>query len=188
MYRLFHQGVDLDLDSDDPQVSNPSFPLIRDSYFTDFISLCFSRATFFSMTQAKWSMSTDRSLENALKPYLEKKIKTCKWFCYEVQKNSPLEVSLFLANESTKSIILKYFNELFLSHLVNGKREYSFQTLEDLCFFDHDKLFCGTVTHEDLCLVYPPDEKFEYFMKQNRYWIPVVDSIAEQIYLSQYYS
>lgn len=135
MYRLFHPGFDLDVDSDDPRVSNPSFPLIRDSAFIDLINLCFSRATEFSMTRGRWAASTDRSLENDLQPFLQKTIRTCNWFCYEVRPNSPLEVSVFEANETTRAIVLKYFGELFLSQYVNGKWKSSKQTLEDLCFF-----------------------------------------------------
>lgn len=185
MYRLFHPGFDLDVDSDDSRVSNPSFPLIRDSAFIDLINLCFSRATEFSMTRGRWAASTDRSLENDLQPFLQKTIRTCNWFCYEVRPNSPLEVSVFEANETTRAIVLKYFGELFLSQYVNGKWKSSKQTLEDLCFFSNDRLFMGTVTHEVLCVIYPPDTEFEATIRQNSYWIPDKNFDLQQINLSR---
>ena len=149
MYRLFHEGVDLDLDSDDPMISSPTFPLIRDAAFIELMELCFSRSTLFSMTRAKWKKSADRALENELKPFLDRSFKTCRWFCYQVMDTAPLEVSLYRATEESKAVLLKYFRELFLSRPTgNGEWEYGTQTLEDLCFFRRDELLLGTVTHE----------------------------------------
>lgn len=176
MYRLFHEGVDLDLDSDDPMISSPTFPLIRDAAFIELMELCFSRSTLFSMTRAKWKKSADRALENELKPFLDRSFKTCRWFCYQVMETAPLEVSLYRATEESKAVLLKYFRELFLSRPTgNGEWEYGTQTQEDLCFFRGDELLLGTVTHEGICHVYPPDEAFESTLRRNHYWIPEED-------------
>ena len=176
MYRLFHAGVDLDLDSGDPMISNPSFPLIWDAKFTELMELCFSRSTLFSLTRAKWKKSADSDLENDLKPFLDRSLKTCRWFCYQVMDTAPLEVSLYRATEDSKAILLKYFRELFLSRPAgDGEWEYGAQTLEDLCFFRGDELLLGTVTHEGICHVYPPDEAFENALRRNRYWISEED-------------
>lgn len=186
MYRLFHPGFDLDVESDDPRISNPSFPLICDSEYIQLMHLCFSRATLFSMTRAKWDSSTNESLEKDLKPFLKKTIKTCHWFCYGVREDSPLDILIFQANRETEGSILKYFRDIFLHHRYNGEWRSSTQTLEDLCFFSQNRLFLGTVTHEELCYIYPPDKQFESFIRGNSYWIAEVDSYKQQVNLSQY--
>ena len=91
-------------------------------------------------------------------------------------QTAPLEVSLYRATEESKAVLLKYFRELFLSHPAgNGAWEYGVQTLEDLCFFRGDELLLGTVTHEGICHVYPPDEAFETALRCNRYWMSEED-------------
>ncbi len=185
-YRLFHEGIDLDLDSSNPLIASPSFPLVRDVEFIKLMNLCFLRADTFSMTRARWDMTTDLSLENELKPFFIRAFETSNWFCYRVPESSPIEVRLYRADEKSEKIILKYFREPFLSRCI-GENEwvYGTQTLEDLCFFSEGRLFYGTVTHEKLCYVFPKDKVFENYLKSSCYWIPTKDAGIGQIDLSQ---
>lgn len=58
--------------------------------------------------------------------------------------------------------------------------------MEDLCIFGEDKLIMGTVSHEMICNVYPPDDNFlTQLMSDYGYWT-YSDDDRGQIYLSDY--
>ncbi len=88
-----------------------------------------------------------------------KKIRVQKWFCYDFSSTDQfLEINIYKAMGSTQNILQKYFFDIFLREQKNGRMVNSTQTLENLCIFTETSLLLGTVTHEYMCHVYPPNE------------------------------
>lgn len=134
-------------------------------------------------------MSADMGMEDSLAPYIQRRFHSQNWFCYEVRPDQPLEITVYRAEDGARDVLSHYVQELFLQRRVNGKWEDSDKTLEDLCFFDREsRLFFGTVTHETLCYIYPPDRAFEEMLSQNQYWIAEPDIGQQQIDLRNFVS
>ena len=101
-------------------------------------------------------------------PYLYKKINTTQWFCYRVTETNPLLISIYPVNHFTASVLLRYCDDLWSSGDTTTKFHQSF---EDLCFFSNDQLVLGTVTHEDICCIDPPnDDLKKAFYEIYPYW------------------
>lgn len=148
---------------------------ISGNEFSSFLELCFKNATFFSFNQALWANSTNKDLQIELEPFLIKEMFTPKWFGYDYSEAPPedqrqVKVYLYKAESGAKNILLKYFSDIFLRTFRNGVLQDSLQTIEDLCFFSQESIFVGTVSHEYLLGVFPPNEEFEIFVKQLGDW------------------
>lgn len=137
-------------------------PTIEGRNFIDLVNLCFEYATYFSLKKSPWIQAQDSSLEKELQPYLFKQESVDHWYCYgappEHMKNEvPLmKISIYHADKETKKILLQYIHHLFI-----WEDERTTQpTLQDLCFFQGDRLFLGTVSHEYICSVISSDAQF----------------------------
>lgn len=154
--------------------------------FHGFLSLCFEYATHFSMSRAPWTMCTDTTLERKLSRFAEGQIKTHKWFGYVFRGEPVMEVHVYRACPETEAMLKEHCRNLFMYYCENYKPRRA-PTLEDLCFFRHDTLFVGTVSHEFICAAYPPDTEFERRMLRIGRWDRFEDDGFERVKLSQYY-
>lgn len=64
----------------------------------------------------------------------------------------------------------------------------STQTLEDLCFFKDHSLLLGTVTHEAICHVYPPDKAVEQAILLTGKWKYIDDKSTDQFIINDQYN
>lgn len=143
--------------------------------FLNFLELCFQEATYFSLNKAVWENSTNANVEKELKPFLVKTLDTLKWFGYDFslapeEDRRKMRVNIYGAEKVVKDILYKYFSDIFLRTFNNGVLSNSSQTLEDLCFLTTEEIFVGTVSHEYILEVFPPNEKFEQTLKQFGQW------------------
>lgn len=148
---------------------------ISQECFSEFLQLCFQHADLFSLNKAVWADCVCKELQNELDPFLHKELQTSKWFGYDDSLAPPrdrrqIRVHLYRADPAAKEIILKYCSDIFLRKRHNEVLEDSRQTLEDLCFFSDGKLFVGTVSHEYMLCVSPPDKNFENLIKKLGDW------------------
>lgn len=148
---------------------------ISENNFSIFLELCFKNATYFSLNKAPWTDSIRKDLQTRLEPFLVKEILTPTWFGYDYSMAPPedyrqLKVFLYNAEIIAKDIFLECFSDVFLKIGQGGTLLDSLQTLEDLCFFSQESLFVGTVSHEFLLGVFPPNREFETFMKKLGDW------------------
>lgn len=143
--------------------------------FLSFLELCFQEATYFSFQKAKWTNSTNTSAQKELEPYLLREIDTLKWFGYDyslapIEYRKKMKVYLYKADRQAKDILGKYFSDIFLRYYNNGILSDYNQTLEDLCFFTKEKIFVGTVSHENILEVFPTSNEFEKNLKMFGEW------------------
>lgn len=138
---------------------NYSIPHMTDKSFRAILDLFFRRCEYFSLTLHNLPGKTNE-LEIELAQYLHRKIVTTRWFSYGRMEYNPLEVSLYPVNSSTKTLVYKYYHSFFLDSLPAKSAERK-QSFEDLCFFSNGKLILGTVSHEHICRIYPPDKSFK---------------------------
>lgn len=152
--------------------------------FTQILSLCFQHSEFFSFTVPEIP-DTDSTLQNELSQYTHTTITTNHWFNYITLPDNPLKRIIYHVNDEALSILNKHCHRLYLFDSQCSFSSWN-QTLEDLCFFSNDKLFLGTVSHEHICEVFPPDSivKSE-LLSIFPHWKEVDDS-TEQIKLSDY--
>lgn len=148
---------------------------IQGKQLDDFLDMCFQRSTFFSLTKATWTKSIDDSVKKELETFLVRELKTSKWFCYDLSEAPEpsqrfLEVYIYHAKPEAKSILLKYFSDIFLNEKEEGVLVQSSQTVEDLCFFSKNLLWLGTVSHEDILRVFLPDEAHESSLNTYGTW------------------
>lgn len=148
---------------------------ISQECFSEFLQLCFQHADLFSLNKAVWADCVCKELQNELDPFLHKELQTSKWFGYDDSLAPPrdrrqIRVHLYRADSAAKEIILKHCSDIFLRKRHNEVLEDSRQTLEDLCFFSDGKLFVGTVSHEYMLCVSPPDKNFENLIKKLGDW------------------
>lgn len=145
------------------------------SNFQGLLDLCFELSTYFSLTKFEpYDKPSYTALLKELTPFYIKTFDTSHWFCFYTLRGT-IERLLFSANTHTKEILQRYFNHLFL-----GKEHYHSE-FEDLCFFIGDKLLLGTVSHEHICHVYPPDDLTCEKFKQLGDWEEVEYSPDEHI-------
>jgi hypothetical protein len=164
------------IDYKSPRMTYDSFKTILD--------LCFQRCEYFSLTHNRW-LNTNDTLETELKPYLYSEMLTTSWFASYTTEANPLKRSIYPANYVVKAIIIKYYGGFFLESIQGKSRDWN-QTVEDLCFFSNDELILGTVAHEYICRVYPPDKDFEaQILEIYGYW-QTQDDDGAQIRLSDY--
>jgi hypothetical protein len=157
---------------------------INGDHFTRLLDICFEAASYLSLTIAPWTFCTETELEKELEPFLVKKLRVQKWFCYNLSpSNRFLEVHIYKATPLAKAILLKYFADAFLHQQENSSMVNSTQTLEDLCIFTENSLLLGTVTHEYMCHVYPPNKKVEQEILFIGRWRYIEDDPSERFVL-----
>lgn len=167
MYEYCCYGIDWELDEE------TSF---TGDLFQEMVDLLFDCSDTFSLNVSRWDTSTDQRLEKELEPYLVKKYDTYKWFGYDYTQ-APCEEDRFLmrvymyeANENTKNILLRYIDDLFLNHVESEKLVDSTLTLEDLAFFQGEKMVLGTVSHEMIAKLCCKDKVFENLLERIGNW------------------
>ncbi|MBP3618378.1 MAG: hypothetical protein J6J38_10115 [Lachnospiraceae bacterium] len=164
------------------------FETIIGSHFEHLLDLCFEDATAFSMQKGLWQNATDVSLEQELAPYEIRTIYTKKWFLWDL-RDVPEEDSwtmcqkMYRATKEAKEILKVYFNEIFLGY-TKDERDLKNYTLEDLCFFQGEKLFVGTKSHESRLYVYPPSEAFEQEIMKLGVWEDA-SAYAKEFYIGE---
>lgn len=121
------------------------------------LDLCFEYADTFSLSRAGWERQDD-TLERALEPYVLRRLRTTRWFCYYTAKSNPQRIALYPLNEQTKSILRAQYRGLFLEDW-SGRLPRWVPSMEDLCFFRNGRLLLGTVSHERICVAYPEDDE-----------------------------
>jgi len=63
---------------------------------------------------------------------------------------------------SDEEVIREYFDDFTMENLKESDIWGNVKDLpEDICFFIEDKLFLGTVSHENICDVYVPSEEIK---------------------------
>ena len=139
--------------------------IIEYDRFDAFFDLCFEVSDYFSFTTRNFHNQDEEDYKNflqELQPFFVKKFETLHWFCYYIQKNQSLEVNVFRSDNQAKSIIRKYFDNIFLHHC---SQNVSFDGAvkkampEDLCFYIKNMLFIGTVSHACICYMFPPNDE-----------------------------
>ena len=75
-----------------------------------------------------------------------------------------MKINLYRADQSAKKHLLRWMDNIFMETNKNGKLNPSSQTLEDLCFFSKMSIIVGTVSHEHILVVEPPNEAFVRMM------------------------
>lgn len=143
--------------------------------FSEFLELCLYNADIFSLNKAVWTNCVCKDLQKELDPFLEREIQTIKWFGYDysaapIADRRTINVYIYRADIGVKDIIVKYCSDIFLRIERNGEFQDSNHTLEDLCFFSEKKMFAGTVSHEFLLNVDPPNKEFEDLMRKVGSW------------------
>ena len=124
--------------------------------------------------------ATSKKFADALQNSQVGKLYTCHWHCYYVlDKQRPLVISIYKANEASKKIILKYSNNIYFTNYENSIDQTTGFVADDICFFHKDKLLLGTVSHAEICHIYPPsDEVLELFL-ENASW-QEIDYLPEE--------
>lgn len=128
---------------------------IRGERFKNVIDICFKYSTFFSLTTNFDAIenSFSKKLVNDLNYFLLKNFKTDHWHCYYIlDKSKPLNISIYKSNEKTKQILIDSCNNIYLEIDKGGF------IAEDICFFSNNELLLGTVSHANICHIYPSSE------------------------------
>lgn len=137
--------------------------------FAKMIELCFSRATKFSLRQSNLLPTYPSFIEEKLSPYVVGVYSVKQWFAWTGGEQEYREI-VYQAVPGTREIILSYFDDIFLINrkkIPKKKQEQIGKTflypsfLEDLCFFQKNSMFLGTLSHEYICAAKPPDDLFE---------------------------
>lgn len=159
---------------------------IEGERYSELINICVDLSDYFSLT-TPYFYTKDKAYKKFLydlKPYYKQKFLKPHWFCYYVPKSTPLEVSLFSADNDTKCMFMKSFDNLFQRERnIDGTWGNVKNLPVDLCFFIGTVLLLGTVSHENICYVYPPTQDIaDQFLKLGN-WSAESYFPAEQISL-----
>lgn len=111
--------------------------------FQKLMDLCFAKADTFSMNTG---CVGDKRLEEALQKFRIQTAEKASWFCY-AGAYPRLKINLYQATNEARDLILQYIDNLF----IEGKEGRNLYSLEDICFYQGDALFFGTVSHEHMC-------------------------------------
>ena len=69
-------------------------------------------------------------------------------------------IQMYTVCDETKAIIKKFFKDIFLGYAETNTEPCKY-TLENLSFFKSKELIVGTISHELILHVYPPNKSFE---------------------------
>ena len=56
--------------------------------------ICFDSADTFSLSRAAWARQDD-TLERAQEPYVLRRLRTTRWFCYYTANSNPQRIALY---------------------------------------------------------------------------------------------
>lgn len=135
--------------------------------YGDCFSLCYSDGYLPEMIHP---------LETALKPYLIARQKVNQWFGYYNIPGYPavpvLTQHIFLAIPEAVESLTKYCNDIYFTK----EREDNLYKrppflYSDLCFFRNNNLLLGTVSHEKMAYIYPPNEEFLIDLLNAGQWV-----------------
>lgn len=165
-------------------VLNASSPPLSAKQTAAVIELCLKKSRYFSLRYYSFRGKRNELITELFAHRLCK-IKTARWFCYYTLEDNPLEIFLYPSSQTTGEILKKYYTALRpVDAAANAEQRE--QSLEDLCFFGEDKLILGTVWHEGICKVYPPDEDFAALLLRCYGHWQICDDDREQICLHNY--
>lgn len=159
---------------------------IEGEKYRQLINICFDLSTYFSFTKPTF-YTKDKIYKKFLydlNTYYNQTFFTSHWFCYYVPESTPLEVYLFNADNDIKHVLMKYFDNLFQQERsLDGTWGNVKNLPQDLCFFMGNKLLLGTVSHENICYVYPPTKEIANQFLQLGNWTDENYFPKEQILL-----
>ncbi|TYQ16478.1 UNVERIFIED_CONTAM: hypothetical protein Cloal_3019 [Acetivibrio alkalicellulosi] len=161
---------------------------IEKKSFMAMLDICFKYSTYFSLTESPikdYAQSEEyiKFLEGLSQFYI-KTIETQHWFCYYVPKGHEKKVFLFKADKKAQTIIQSHFDNIYLRERKGNEFGNIKKTPEDLCFFIGNKLFVGTVSHEDICYAYPFSEAIKKEIMSLAEWNTIEFDYREQIVLN----
>lgn len=107
--------------------------------------VCFDSADAFSLSRAAWARQ-DHTLEQALEPYVLRRLRTTRWFCYYTANSNPQRIALYPLNEQTKSILRAQYRGLFLEDWRPGDFRAGFRRWK-ICAFSETERFCSERSH-----------------------------------------
>jgi len=138
---------------------------ISGNNFIQLLDICFGLSSYLSLTKpilsaCQFDVDLCDKIAEDMVEFKIKTIYTRSWFSYVIYEGTVpkniFEIYIFKANEQTKEIIKKYYNNLFFDIKDIEERRKTIM-LEDICFFKNKKLFLGTVSHEYICSLYTDD-------------------------------
>ena len=145
--------------------------------YGDLFSLCYSDGFPPEMTHP---------LETALKPYLIAQQKVNQWFGYYNVPGCPaapiLTQHIFSAVPEAVDPIARYCKDIYFTKEREDNRYKRPPFLySDLCFFRNSRLLLGTVSHEEMAYIYPPDEEFLVDLLNAGLWIRASSPPPQQL-------
>ncbi len=141
---------------------------LKDGKFKQLMALCFDEADAFSLSKHVFGAPMyPNYVEDLLAPHLKKSFRTEKWFAYS--GGTPLEVSVYAANDATLAVIGEYYRDVFLMKNRIPKKKFEQpigeylrpSVLEDICFLRDRRMFFGTLSHEYICAAKVLSQKFK---------------------------
>lgn len=156
--------------------------------YEEFLTLCFNAATTFTFTFTQWG-DTCTDLQDELQPFFIREFYTKTWFGYDYTfapkgDERDMQILEYKATAEAKAILQKYMYDIFMQTYHNGALHSNVQTLEDLCFFQGNKLLAGTVTHEYMLAVIPRSAEMHAYVENNNQWEYEEDD--NSFYISEY--
>lgn len=129
---------------------------IEGDNFKRFLLHCLEQSTYFSVTS--WEKKGTRIIPE-LNGSFYQSFQTHLWYCCKTGKEQPLNIMLYHSSPSLLDGILKYFDRLFPECIYrNG--------IEDICFFQNNRLLFGSVSHEHIAgLVLTSEAKLKAYEK-----------------------
>ncbi|MBQ8370760.1 MAG: hypothetical protein IJY35_12355 [Clostridia bacterium] len=94
-------------------------------------------------------------LRDALKPYFVQKFTTYHWYGWF---NRELEIFVYRCCPQTREILAEYCPELFIHSIKDKYTVIRHPEFEDLCFYQDGRMILGSLSHEYMCTIYPPDD------------------------------
>lgn len=151
------------------------------------LEMCFRYCDYASVKLSRYPLG-DTKLQKALMKVAHSKITTTHWFSFYVTEENPLEVLLFPLTVETKQLILDNCSNVFMDRPNDGGFAHVRHSVDDLCLFSQNKLVFGTVSHEYICHVYPPNSEFQSQLQEIYHHWEYRDDDDQQIGISDYLS
>lgn len=155
--------------------------------FRRFLSYACEHSTSFSLTHNRQLIYQAEKSQTGfflkqLAPYKIRSIQSSHWFHMYTKKSDPIFVDLFHLNDITAKIISDVYSDLYLGYYSDCA-----WMPEDICFFWNDRLWLGTVSHEDWCTVFPQNLQMEESLRQFGTWdVSEPDAVSEWLDLKDF--
>lgn len=95
-------------------------------------------------------------LRDRLRPYFVKKIHADGWYGWPGEE---VEVFIYRCCGETREILWDLVPELFVQPTTDRFYGLVYPEFEDLCFYRKGKMLLGSLSHEFMCTVYPPEDE-----------------------------